>query len=538
MTRNKIHITLALFFLSLLLIQPVFSQERQDSLPDSSQATNAIIDFGLILDRLINGSETVVRFRNQSIDLGNYSLRKIDRLFANAKIDSGSLIINKRLEFHNCTITGKGLYNLKIEQILFNNCKIASLSMTNLNVSRLEVSGGSLYGIRILNSTFNKLYLLNLSNFVKDVGYISLFKIKVLDELQISNNNYYQNIGLFASHLDKVKFAGNKSRLIGMANNQVHNEVLFQEESAQEFRIRKNIFLSRDTLRYTFDIDCDKFVFIENELEVPVLFADTKVSTRIDMSDNTFAKAVDFHDVSFPEFGRYIPFSQFKEGFVVYKNLYGEESPDGANCYYCELYTGNTDEEIADKTNFDKLVQSYEILFLGYKSTGDIESANLSYIQIKNLYLNRLGYLYRTHGGFKHYFRWKLAQLLKFYTNHGTDPALSIVISIYVILIFAVFYIFFPSEWDVTSKARLIADFREFMDKNDKGYFKPFLALVVGFSISIINAITLSLNSFVTLGFGTIPTTGAARYVCILQGFIGWFLLSIFTVSLINQILF
>jgi len=39
------------------------------------------------------------------------------------------------------------------------------------------------------------------------------------------------------------------------------------------------------------------------------------------------------------------------------------------------------------------------------------------------------------------------------------------------------------------------------------------------------------------VGFGTIPTRGLARYVCIIQGFIGWFLLSIFTVALINQVL-
>ena len=55
--------------------------------------------------------------------------------------------------------------------------------------------------------------------------------------------------------------------------------------------------------------------------------------------------------------------------------------------------------------------------------------------------------------------------------------------------------------------------------------------------ISLINAITLSLNSFTTLGFGTIPTKGVARYLCIIEGFLGWFLLSIFTVALINQVL-
>ena len=64
------------------------------------------------------------------------------------------------------------------------------------------------------------------------------------------------------------------------------------------------------------------------------------------------------------------------------------------------------------------------------------------------------------------------------------------------------------------------------------------MKLSFGFGKSLVNAFTLSLNSFVTLGFGTIPTSGLARYVCILQGFLGWFLLSIFTASLINQVMF
>jgi hypothetical protein len=35
-----------------------------------------------------------------------------------------------------------------------------------------------------------------------------------------------------------------------------------------------------------------------------------------------------------------------------------------------------------------------------------------------------------------------------------------------------------------------------------------------------------------------IDSATIAKYVCIIQGFIGWFLLSIFTVALINQVLF
>ena len=55
--------------------------------------------------------------------------------------------------------------------------------------------------------------------------------------------------------------------------------------------------------------------------------------------------------------------------------------------------------------------------------------------------------------------------------------------------------------------------------------------------IKALNATTLSVNAFSTLGFGSIPVKGVSRYITILEGFIGWFLLSIFSVSLISQML-
>ena len=110
-------------------------------------------------------------------------------------------------------------------------------------------------------------------------------------------------------------------------------------------------------------------------------------------------------------------------------------------------------------------------------------------------------------------------------------------ISLYIVFFFGVFFFFFPSDWDVTSKKRLLENFRDFIQKNEKGYVKPFFVLAAGFLLSLLNALTLSLNAFITLGFGNIPTHGIARYVCVLEGFLGWFLLSIFTVALINQVI-
>lgn len=55
--------------------------------------------------------------------------------------------------------------------------------------------------------------------------------------------------------------------------------------------------------------------------------------------------------------------------------------------------------------------------------------------------------------------------------------------------------------------------------------------------VRALNAVVLSVNAFSTLGFGTIPVKGASRYITILEGFLGWFLLSIFSVSLISQMI-
>ena len=64
-----------------------------------------------------------------------------------------------------------------------------------------------------------------------------------------------------------------------------------------------------------------------------------------------------------------------------------------------------------------------------------------------------------------------------------------------------------------------------------------FIFLIVSLLVRLLNALTLSINAFTTLGFGNIPTQGLARYIAIMQGFIGWFLLSLFSVALINQVL-
>ncbi len=103
--------------------------------------------------------------------------------------------------------------------------------------------------------------------------------------------------------------------------------------------------------------------------------------------------------------------------------------------------------------------------------------------------------------------------------EHGTNPAQAIRASIWLIILFGIIYFFFPSDWDLKSKHQLIEDFNTFRLKNEHGYLIPFLKLCKCLITSLLNAMTLSVNAFVTLGFGVIPT----KYICILEGFLGWF---------------
>lgn len=55
--------------------------------------------------------------------------------------------------------------------------------------------------------------------------------------------------------------------------------------------------------------------------------------------------------------------------------------------------------------------------------------------------------------------------------------------------------------------------------------------------IKAINSIILSLNTFITIGFGEIPVKGLSMYVSIIEGFLGWFMLAIFSITLLAQVL-
>jgi hypothetical protein len=95
-----------------------------------------------------------------------------------------------------------------------------------------------------------------------------------------------------------------------------------------------------------------------------------------------------------------------------------------------------------------------------YKSQYDTDYANKVYVTLKDLETLRYQYLNEQNPSFKNYFTWKINQFLKVFSSYGTEPSKSIVMSIYVIFIFAFIYLFFPNSWDTMNRNRLIKRIR------------------------------------------------------------------------------
>lgn len=79
-----------------------------------------------------------------------------------------------------------------------------------------------------------------------------------------------------------------------------------------------------------------------------------------------------------------------------------------------------------------------------------------------------------------------------------------------------------------------------FKQKLNTGIAIFFILLVNAFyfiTIKAFDSLILSINAFSTLGFGELKVVGIGIYLTVIEGFIGWFLLSIFSVALLNQLI-
>ncbi|MFC2123449.1 hypothetical protein ACFLU5_01460 [Bacteroidota bacterium] len=464
-------------------------------------------------------------------------------------LEEGRLLIPANISFRNCHFTSLLLDRVKLTgELKFSNCTFeGDIEIINSEINQFQLENSKTKHLIIIDAKFNDYCVLQLNtlqnlNIAKSAFYgVNWFINDIETEISIEKCVFHPVKNECNILSDSIGYGRPINNNLQVAIESMNRSTI------PYLNIRNCEFLSNSNInKVNIQADLIELIIEDNLFQSAIDMHGSSIEKRLIFRSNHLGNYIGFNDVIFTEFFNMLEWDQFAGNKIC---IFEDTPPDlvkdcpnnfgfrGIDDDKAILYLAENYEELENQNAYRLLISIYQRLFNIYKSNGDIKSSNGCYSEMKDVQSRMLKHRFSNSRTFDNFFRLKLAQLLKIYVNYGTDPARAITISVWVVLIFGIFYFFFPSEWDVASKSKLINDFKSFIDRNEKGYYKPFLSMVLGFLISLLNALTLSLNSFVTLGFGNIPTRGLARYICIIQGFIGWFLLSIFTVALINQVL-
>ncbi|MCB0481988.1 MAG: two pore domain potassium channel family protein [Flavobacteriales bacterium] len=434
-----------------------------------------------------------------------------------------------------------------------NNFGIPVLAIINCKFDVLEINSPMMF--LMVNSTIRDLKVNIGYHKIADTSHFSeIAGMLVMDSNRIENIEF--NIIEDNNDFQLAQITNNVFGVVPSKNRQageklVHeNAVLFNQKFSSgsinqpfsHLEFINNRIDANPGAGFKFDGYYANLSVLYNSFDQPVDMSTVVASEKFRLIGNEFNKEISFTHTIFSEFRNELNWNQFKVGELCsfeYPHLFTTDEDLlqklGASKW---IYTGRETSDIELFDNFDQLVSSYIQLFHIYKSREDVESANMTYAKMKEVETRKWQYRYEQDKTFESFFRWQLNSFLSYFTDYGTNPAKAVVKSGWVILLFSIFYIFFPSDWDITSRSQFLQNIKSLASKNrEKSFIMALLFVIyIGF-VNIINALTLSMNAFTTLGFGDIPTHGAARYVTIIEGLIGWFLLTIFSVSLINQVL-
>ena len=608
-------VLLMLAGLSTLVAQPTLREHSYSELVEMIQNES---------DSVFSYSDAIIRFNPEKDQRFKVYYKSTDSVFIPFSADS--LIIDKHLELNNVHFlsTASDLDSLNgqpwssITGVFYKtsfkkNLQISStLSFRTIN----STLGGK--STRIMNLDFvpppevgnirwqDAVIQIDNCLIKTDFNIDSFWKEEINESRIYFRNNesrLYQHIGNFAfqlraDHLTHLALSDNLFR------NNAPNHISIQ--SARWVAIRDNTFSTYTELNLFGFYDWNRLQFLNNDFQNYVQLSMLSLPETSFFDWNQLENSL----VSGSGFGPYIT------------DLYDKD----ARYLSANRYTAPFLQHYFDSVRYT-FRNSYigEMAFRGmlhehYKAKYDNEQANAAFISLKDLETKRLKYLHQLNPTFRTYFKVQINQFLKLFVDYGTEPAKAIVMAVYVIMAFALIYLFFPNHWDSHGKERIkhrflffykylslnkgihdvyleerqdeIENNEQFLKvinahKDDvprffylaampiykwsvagtrlysrllrrvdflKGTWKetdkkvrPFKTLLVvvmfviaiGYDlfIKVLNAVMLSINTFTTLGFGEIPIKGLPRYLAIIQGFIGWFMLTIFSVSLISQLL-
>lgn len=160
-----------------------------------------------------------------------------------------------------------------------------------------------------------------------------------------------------------------------------------------------------------------------------------------------------------------------------------------------------------------ELTPIYQNFINIYKNRGSRIMADQAYVEMRTIETQRVKHDYEQRKKLSKLFQLRFNQLLSFASDYGTNPLLVLFNALFVIVFFGFVFLLVPNQID-TSGAKPLGK----------------VLLQVWFSFD------QSLRAFLTFGKSD-NEFPFARFIALIEGLMGWFLLVLFVVSLIYQAL-
>jgi len=437
--------------------------------------------------------------------------------------------------------------------------------------------------------------------------------------VRLFNNQFFKQLVFNANigrvNLNSSDFIADSLLFSKMDEERTHYQLVASFIEVGEWKMDSCTFTSSGFSR-VFAVDfegsnMDKLSMFSNQIS-SINFTDAGVEKALLIDSLEVRNYIGIQNFDFPEANTNIPWDNLKgQKLALFQTDLSE---------VVIPYQAKTEKQLGQTLLYNDLISMYKKFNKLYTERGDIQSANGSYVEIKEIETARQEYIQKVNPSTSNYINLLLNRVLSYFSDYATNPGKSVRRALEWLLIFTVLYMLTFSEWDgmnyqyylrqyklfsaYLSEPGDITDFykpndmphEELLDGLSRDYLKKqkrvpkvivlfgeplyylgkmrrvmipqlirffnfqkedWLSLNAkkrmwsGFMIGLVlisfvtyvlvvkffNGLIMSLNSFVVIGFGALPEKGLAMYICIIEGIIGWFLLTIFTITLFSQVL-
>ena len=466
-----------------------------------------IMTIGELMNSIINSSEKTVYINNVEVvlDQNRYSRFPKNDNYSNAKIDSlietfEPIIIDKEVRMFNVHFKDPITFAKLHFKKLFHYEFIEGFSNQKWTQCRFDdlFNGHALSSFAFI---FDRCHFNQFHTETFSVSHAYFDNCTFTHQLSIVNGDH------LLMQFNRCQFAGNSIFRMSGTSDLEFKGCTFNPTNSND-----NILFYDGTILNSLTLENDTF-------NAPIIFQQASIKESFREENCYFSSYLDLHNLNLPENNTQLRWPSINNSKLkVFQNdtIFGSNdaiSEESESMYYA-------------------LLKSYAQLQRVYKNNGDRASYNASYVEMRDMESKKFKMDFLSNPSLKTFFEWRLNLFLKRYCNYGTSPVKALLYSFLVIEIFAILFFFFPSG---TNRVRVRAMFRERKNKNIDE--KTFMGLLKRLFIQLVDAMATSMNAFVTLGYGSMPVIGIGKYLAVLEGLIGWFLLSIFSVSLISQIL-